>query len=470
MAERDQIMEDMAKLTYARLLFADFILADDDEKEIINKIKEFGFRELDKGKSLSFEIGTTRKAGDFIEQLQSACKSDPAPLEYINNIIVHINRNSILPHNAVIIEVILNVDGLQKLKKQDLESKTWNLFLLLGEYFSEPSTPAANSSKGLHILKFSSKAILRGPPINSVADFVFNAEPRFFNGFSKKLDSLEKITKGGAVLMQGLEAVRKEVITLEPISFLDGGFSYDQSIVKGYGDRVFIIGKILQGSIADSIPIYLATMISATYDNISPYLASRPVLVFHGVPLLDFSFGPGQILALQLLNSWNRYEGLLIKDLTTKQTPVSINIKTEIEGDLEELRNLISYRGINQRISINLQSELLDLADPSAKTFLYEFPMPLEAASILSSMISENPERYGLEKPGPLVSKLGALVLNGLKLNEKHLYDLISFKRSRINILKIEEDRKYSRIMYRLTAIVAIATIVNIILFLILHF
>lgn len=466
MADQGRIKENMVKLTYARLLFADFILDEGDEKEIIDKIKEVGFRDLDNGKSLSFEIGTTRTSGDFIEQLQSRCKSDPATLKYINNIIVRIYKDSTLPRSVITIEAILDVDGLQKLKKQDLEAETWALSLLLGKCFYEPTTPDANSSNGLRILKFSSKAISNSLLINSVADFVFKAEHEFFDDFSQKLDSLG-ISTNETVLMQGSGAVRKEVITLEPISFLDGGFSYDQSIVRGYGDRVFIIGKIVQGSMADSVPMYLATIISATYDNISPYLASRPGLVFHGgFPFLDFSFGPGQILALQLLNSWNRYEEeLLLKGLAAKQTPVSINVKTEIAGDIEELRNLISYRGINQKISVNLEGELLVLTDPSGKTFLYELLMPLEAGSI-----SGNPERYGWEKPGPLVSKLATLVLNGLKLNNKHLSDLISFKRSRINILKFEEDRKNSRTMKQLTAVVAIATIVNVFLFIIIHF
>ena len=88
-----------------------------------------------------------------------------------------------------------------------------------------------------------------------------------------------------------------------------------------------------------------------------------------------------------------------------------------------------------------------------------------ESKSDLLKKISSNPERYGLEKPGPIVSNLGALILNNLELNEKHLSDLIALKRSKIDVLKIEEDRKNSRIMLYLTAIVAMATIVNVIIF-----
>ena len=78
---------------------------------------------------------------------------------------------------------------------------------------------------------------------------------------------------------------------------------------------------------------------------------------------------------------------------------------------------------------------------------------------------SQNPERFGLEKPGPIVSNLASLILNNLDLNEKHILDAISVRKSKIDVLKIEEDRKNSRKMLCLTVAIAVATIVNIVLF-----
>ena len=102
-----------------------------------------------------------------------------------------------------------------------------------------------------------------------------------------------------------------------------------------------------------------------------------PVLQFPGRPiLLDFSFGAGQILALQLLNSWNRHVEMSIREITTKQNLTQVKTKADANGTLEELRDLIFYTGIDEKISVNYRRELQDLANPSKKTSLYEFPMP----------------------------------------------------------------------------------------------
>ena len=104
---------------------------------------------------------------------------------------------------------------------------------------------------------------------------------------------------------------------------------------------------------------------------------------------------------------------------------------------------------------------MLYFANPSAKTFLYELSIPPEEDILYSS----EPERYGFEKLGPMVSNLGTLALNNLELNEKHLSYLIALKRSKIDVLKIAEDRNNNRIMVCLAATVALATIVNVIIF-----
>ena len=61
---------------------------------------------------------------------------------------------------------------------------------------------------------------------------------------------------------------------------------------------------------------------------------------------------------------------------------------------------------------------------------------------------------------------LASHILKSLDLNEKHLLDIINLRRSKMDVLKIEEDRKFSILMLSLTAVIAVATIVNVILFL----
>ncbi|MGC8618712.1 MAG: hypothetical protein ACP5UZ_08285, partial [Thermoplasmata archaeon] len=173
--------------------------------------------------------------------------------------------------------------------------------------------------------------------------------------------------------------------------------------------------------------------------------------------------GGGQILALQLLNTWNRHVEGLIGKITTKQNLAQMKNKTDANDTLEELQDLIFHKGIDEKISINYLRELQNLASPSKKTFLYELPLPLEETIPYSS----NPEQYGLEKPGPVISNLATHILRSLDLNEKHLLDIINLRRSKMDVLKIEEDRKYSRTMLCLTVLIAFTTIVNVILFLI---
>ena len=483
-------MSSSTKITHSRLLYADFISDGNEEKEIINKFNGLGFT-AQPHKSNTPTKFSTGDMGNFVEQLRSMCKSDANLLDYISNVVFWFYSDGILPLKVVIIEVILKADDLQKLKKAELESKTWKLSLLLGSCFSEGSIPIANSSP-FRILKFSSVAIPNVALRNFVAEFVIEAERKFFDDFNKELNSLEKeisikdlieqkiieardngkipasevgkaISKATAQSEQKIKDTRNKIISLEPVSFLEGGFSYDQSIVRGYANEMFVIGKIVQGSLGNSTPLYLTVLSMGVSQIPLANLESMPVLQFPGRPsLLDFSFGAGQILALQLLNSWNRQVEMSIMEVTTKQNLVQMKTKLDADKTLEELRDLILHTGIDEKISVNYRRELQDLANPSKKTFLYEFPLPPEEATPYST----NPEQYGLEKTGPIVSNLASLILKSLDLNEKHLLDIISLRRSKIDVLKIEDDRKFSRWMLSLTVVIAVATIVNVVLFL----
>jgi hypothetical protein len=254
-------MEITTKVTHSRLLYADFILDDNAEKEIIDKIKRFGFGEQNQGNNLPLKF-STEKIDDFIKQLQSVCKSDSELLKYIKNIVFWIYREGILPLKVAIIEVVLNADRLQNLEKAHLESNIWNLSLFLGDCFCESPIPAADLSKDFRILKFSSKAIPNVTLRNFVAEFVIEADRKFFDNFNKELDSLEReiflndlkeqqiieyrdnhkipasevrefISKATDPSRQKINDTMKNIISLEPVSFFKCKFPYDQSIVRG---------------------------------------------------------------------------------------------------------------------------------------------------------------------------------------------------------------------------------------------
>ena len=481
-------MNSSPKIAYSRLLYADFIQDETEEKKIIQKLNMFGFREELQKDNMALRFSTAALAA-FINQLRSSSSSDVKLLDYVNNIVFWIFDDGILPLKVAIIEVILKIDDLQKLGKSDLESKIWKLSHFLGNCFIEGLIPLSNSCKDFRILKFSSRVISNVVLRNFVAEFVFEAEQKFFDDFNKKLNSLEReisrkdlieqkiieardngkilpsqvgkvISEATSQPEQKINDIKNNIISLEPVSFLGDGFSYDQSIVRGYANKIFIIGKIQQGSLNNSTPLYLATLSLGPLVN----LESMPVLQFPGKPsLLNFSSGAGQIIELQLLNSWNRYVETSIKKITTKQNPTQMKTNMDADETLEELRNLMFHMSIYEKISVNYRGELQDLANPSNKTFLYELLIPPEAGTPYST----DPEKYGLEKLGPIVSNLAALILKNLELNEKNLLDAIDLRRSKINVLKIEADRKYSRSMVCLTVVIAAATILNVVLFLI---
>ncbi len=465
----------MVKLTSSRLLLGDLISDDAEEKETIQKLRTFGFTEESRKDNMPLKF-SAQSFDDFINQLRSTCTSDVELLDYVKNIVFWIYDEGILPLNVAIIEVTLKADDLQKLKKADLEGKIWKLSLFLGSCFSEGSMPLKNTSVDFRILKFSSRAIPNVALRNFVAEFIIEEERKFFDDFNKELDSLEKeisirdskdgraISKDTVEEEQKIKNIRTNIISLEPVSFFEGGFSYNQSIVRGYANMTSIIGKIVQGSIRNSAPLYLSVLNMAGSQTPSNNLESMPVLQFPGSPpLLDFSFGAGQILALQLLNSWNRHVETLVKDITTKQNSAQMKANMDANKILVELRELIFQRGIDEKILVNYRRGLQNLADPSKMTSLYEFPIIPDPAK----WYPINPEQYGLEKPGPIVSNLASFILKDLDLNEKHILDATDLRKSKIDVLKIEEDRKYSRKMLYLTVVIAIATIVNVVLFLI---
>ena len=480
------------KIAYSRLLYADFISDENEEIEIIKKINGFGFAApTHEGNTpTKFSVGNI---GDFIGQIRSVCKSDSELLDYISNVVFWIYRDDIFPLKVAIVEVVLKANDLKKLKKPDLESKIWKLSILLENCFREGSIPPTHSSKDFRILKFTSRAMPNVTLRNFVAEFVIEAERKFFNAFNDELNSLEKeistrdlleqklIEAGdddkiaargvGRILpmettrqKQKIRNIRYKVISLEPVSFLEGGFSYEQSIVRGFANEIFIIGKFVHGSPDNSAPLYLTFLRTGVSEIPLANLESMPVLQFPGTfGLLNFSRGVGQILVLQLLNTWNRHVEGLIREITTKQNLAQMRTSADANVTLEELQDLVFHTGVDKKISINCLRELQDLANPPKQMFPYELPMPPEE----NTTYSTNPYQYGLEKPGPIISDLASHILKSLDLNEKHLLDIINLRRSKMDVLKIEEDRKYSRMMLGLTVVIAVATIVNVILFLI---
>ena len=75
----------MIKLVHSRLLIGDFIPNDEEEKEIINKFKDWGFTEGQHNDNVQIKFSTD-KIEIFLGKLKTVCKHDADLLDYIDNI------------------------------------------------------------------------------------------------------------------------------------------------------------------------------------------------------------------------------------------------------------------------------------------------------------------------------------------------------------------------------------------------
>lgn len=481
-------MDSSTKIKFARLLYADFISDENEEMEIISRLTGFGFTSICSKRNAQTKFSTGKK-DDFLSKLKKVPKPHSELIDYIDNIFFWIYDEELLPHKTVVIEVLLKTDELQKLDKADLEGKVWNLSLHLGYCFIE--NPIADQCKDFRILKFSSKFIPEMSVRNFVAEFVIEEEVNLFENFYRELSSFEKETSirsfiedkitnnqddnkipddlvwkltsdATAQQEQTINNIRSNIISMEPLSFINGGFSCYQSIVRYYDSEIFIIGKIGQSSLYSSAPLYLITLSKDDQETPLIKLDSRPVLQIPGIRgPLDFLYGAGQILALLLFNTWNKYVYGVNEKIINKKSPFELNTNKDIEETLEELRLLISLKAINEKISTNYLEKLNDLANPSKQALFHELLIP---PGINMPHIT-NLEQYGMEKPEPIISNLSSHILGSLDFNEKSVTGSISLMKSKIDILKSEEDHKYSKRMLYLTCAIVALTIVEIILF-----
>jgi hypothetical protein len=456
-------------IVHSRLLIGDFIPNDEEEKEIIHKLNSWGFIEVQHNDNIQIQF-STNDMGSFLTKLKLVCNYNADLLDYINNMFFWIFKDDILPRRVIVIEVALNDKKLQGLNKNKLESELSRFPDYLGRCFNADSTIYRNSSDNLNILNFSYKAIHNITIRNFVAEFYINDEPKIINDLNSKLCQLETSTKakffgeGRNPRKEMIKDVKDKIISIDPLSSYRSGFY--RSIVYGYGNEMFIIGKIGQGTLKDSAPLYLSIIREEPATPIS-LLEDMPVLQPPQYPFLDFSSGAGQILLLQLLNSWNRYLDKSINNITINHSSLKKDNKN-FNNEIKELHDLISYRDTNEKITTNFRGNLQNLITPTTNTPLHEVSITLEKDSPL--LIT--PEKYGLEKPGAIVSNLSSLIFHYLDLNENGLLGAIDLRMSEIELLKIEEDHKYSekmvknsKIMLCLTVVIAIATIVNVILF-----
>ena len=157
-----------------------------------------------------------------------------------------------------------------------------------------------------------------------------------------------------------------------------------------------------------------------------------------------------------------------IEDIITGREQYGLDTKKDIDKTLEDMKSLVQIKGINEKISFIYFKKLKDLASSSTKTHLYEFPI----ANEINVPVIVNSEEYELDQSRKIISNLASSILEHLDFNEKHIVDAINLRKSKIEVLKIDEGRKTSKkmlcftiVMVILTIFIAVATLINILLF-----
>ena len=167
----------------------------------------------------------------------------------------------------------------------------------------------------------------------------------------------------------GQKRILKDILALEPVNFYESGYlqnpqirnpgsAGDQSIIFGWENTIFAVGKldgVMQSSLDISPPLYLLTLASGDSTPALMQMDSKPVLEFPGAGLVlfDFSHGAGQIMALHLLSSWNRFVDMSVRNAITNLDNTSTDEANGLDKTLEELRKLIQSQNITEKILIN---------------------------------------------------------------------------------------------------------------------
>lgn len=466
-------MDNNATLQSSRILIGDLILDETSEKDILREIQSWGYNIQDDVPNRPFSKYEQVNSSEFLKQVLTGEQvgGDSVDLtDYVRALIFWVYREGALPMKTVIIELKLDEKHLQNMsgRKEELEKIIRLIYYRIAIYFSEKTS----------LLKFSRQTLPNFRLRNVVVELTYSVNETLIKEVYKRIENEKQLD----AIQSGQKRILKDILALEPVNFYESeylqnpqmrnpGSTGDQSIILGWGNTIFVVGKldgVMQSSLDISPPLYLLTLASGS----APALMqtdTKPVLEFPGagLALFDFSHGAGQIMALHLLSSWNRYVDMSVRDAITDLGNSTTDKANGLNKTLEELRKLIQSQNITEKILINYTERLMALSSPPQNNPLYEeYTVFLGDPSIAfgNNFGQLQIKSKSIAKSAGIVSAFATFVLSELQLKSDQLSRAIKLVRTKTDVLKIREDRKVSKIMIILTCIVAIATVINVVL------
>lgn len=467
-------------LQSARILIGDLILDETSEKNILREIQSWGYTIQDDIPNRPFSKYEQVNSTEFLKQFLTAEQASDDSVDltpYVRALIFWVHREDVLPLRTVIIEVKLNEKRLQNMsgKKEEVEKILRGICYRIAIYFSEKTS----------LLKFSRQALPNFRVRNVVVELTYSVNETLIKEVYKRIEN----EKQQDAIQGGQRLILKDILALEPVNFYESGYlqnpqirnpgsAGDQSIILGWGSTIFVVGKldgVMQSSFNISPPLYLLTLASGFSTPALMQPESKPVLEFPGagLALFDFSHGAGQIMALHLLSSWNRYVDMSVRDAITNLGNTTTDKANGLDKTLEELRKLIQSQNITEKILINYTERLMALSSPVPQNnpLHEEYTVLVGDPSIAfrNNFGQLQTKSKSIAKSAGIVSVFATFVLSELQLKSNQLSRAVKLVRTKTDVLKIREDMKVSRLMIILTFIVAIATVINVLFYIIEH-
>lgn len=467
-------MDNNTTLQSSRILIGDLILDETSEKDILREIQSWGYNIQDDVPNRPFSKYEQVNSSEFLKQVLTVEQvgDDSVDLTpYVRALIFWVHREDALPMKTVIIELKLNEKQLQNMsgRKEELEKILRLIYYRIAIYFSEKTS----------LLKFSRQALPNFGLRNVVVELTYSVNETLIKEVYKRIEN----EKQQDAIQSGQKRILKDILALEPVNFYESeylqnpqirnpGSAGDQSIILGWGNTIFVVEKldgVMQSSLDISPPLYLLTLASGVSAPALMQTDTKPVLEFPGggLALFDFSHGAGQIMALHLLSSWNRYVDMSVRDAITDLGNSTTDKANGLNKTLEELRKLIQSQNITEKILLNYTERLMALSSPPQNNPLYEeYTVLVGDPSIAfgNNFGQLQTKSKSIVKSAGIVSAFATFVLSELQLKSNQLSRAVKLVRTKTDVLKIREDRKVSTLMIILTFIVAIATVINVVL------
>ncbi len=437
----------LPKIQHARLIFADWI-SEKPDKQFTDKIKNMGFSEVGEGKEDNHKF-TPSDLAKFKEPFSKEIGEGNMKISLIESVSIEFTKNSNLPLPVIIIEVTLDKGKLDTFIGKGLEGIVWKLATDLYRHFS----------KTHEVLNFSGNVFRNSDYYNSAIEIVVSMEPKIFGFLRNAIDEYSTFQSEHEQGKIGSALVK--LIDNQPVKFYSNGLSNRQTIIKGYQKTAFVIGTVVQSPLDGSPPLYLVTFNSE--DSTPRDYGNNPSLMTpRSFPLYDLSDGVGQLLFLDLLNSWNKYVEKELNKLVQHRSTDKKKLKDDISEKSSELGKLFNFGIINERTSVNFGPELNSIANPPEDKYglnLKEIYV-LDQFEAVQTIIGG----YAQSNFHPVFSELAKTVLKVLKINESRVFSLQDLWKSRVEFLTNERSEKTNSKMYKLTAFIAFLTLINIII------